>query len=216
MGLGVFDYRKHNKYICRQFIPQIAGYECVAPTFSGQASKISSLYLKEATGLIWKKLLINYMYLQQNFALFIYDDTGTIYCLLWKIYWTSIFSQLTKFMYCIMASYFQHLQCLWVIWAAVLLQNVIMFSAVILTNCNEASHWFYRLVQPQQQGGMSLNFGIWTPSPVWEERQYLALCWVVQAQEEVCLQTWDAPSCYTSNFQFIAKPSTRKEIWLLG
>lgn len=38
-----------------------------------------------------------------------------------------------------------------------------MFRAVSLTNCSEASHWFYKLVQPQHQGGMSLSFGIWTP-----------------------------------------------------
>ena len=89
--------------------------------------------------------------------------------------------------------------------------DVTLFSAVSLTNCSEVSHHrFYKLVQPQQQGGMSLNFGL--PSPEWEERQYLTLCWVVQAQEEVCLQTCDAPSCYTCNFQLIAKPFTRRHL----
>lgn len=78
-------------------------------------------------------------------------------------------------------------------------------------NCSEASHHcFYKLVQAQQQGEMNLNFGL----PAWEERQYLTLCRTVRAGEELCLQACDAHSSYICNL-LIAKPFTRKEIWLL-
>lgn len=81
--------------------------------------------------------------------------------------------------------------------------DVVLFSAVSLTNCSEASHrCFYKVVQPQQQGGGTLNFGL--PSPAWEERQYLTLCWVVQAQEEVCLQTCDARFVTPATFSLLS------------
>lgn len=135
---------------------------------------------------------------------------GWRYCALGSIYWNTMCCVLTTIICCIMVPYFRHSQCLWVIWAAVLSGDVVLFSTISLAKCSEAPHHcFCKLVQPQQQGEMNLNFGL--PSPAWEERQYLDLCW---AWEELCLQTCDAHSCYICNL-LIAKPFTRKEIWLL-
>lgn len=134
---------------------------------------------------------------------------GNIYC----IYWNAMYCVLTRIICCFIIPHFQHSQYLWVIWAVVLSWDVILFSTVSLANCSEASHHcFYKQVQPQQQGEMNLNFGL--PSPSWEQRQYLTLCRAVQAREELCLQTCDAQSCYIC-ILLIAKPLTRKEIWLL-
>lgn len=120
---------------------------------------------------------------------------------------------LTRIICCIMVPHFCHSQCLWVIWAVVLSGDVILFTTISLANCSEEPHHcFCKLVQPQQQGDMNLSFGL--PSPAWEERQYLNLCQAVQAREELCLQTCDAHSCYICNL-LVAKPFTRKEIWLL-
>lgn len=53
-------------------------------------------------------------------ATFIYTETDTMYCVLHKIYWATMYCVLARITYWIMAPYFQHLQCLWVTWAAVI------------------------------------------------------------------------------------------------